>query len=941
MEKNTPFIILNSASMKNLFLIILTFISLQIRAATYYFSTTYTGTSDGSQSAPFKSLDDLNNILKNLNATIKPAGNTFLLKRGDVFYGALVPSVSGTAGTPTVIGAYGTGNKPLITAFKRITVWTGTGPIYTASTATLTNAKYVIINNAHAEMGRWPDATDVSPDYGYKKFTSATSTTVTDNAWSTYTKPTGLLTNASIVCRRNRFRSMNVDVNSTTSGTSITFDLGSSDSYVPGFGYYITNSKGTLSKSTEWCNDPVSKLTSVYLSSAPSNYDIRASNFDRLIQFTGESNYTIQDLAFEGASYVTIDINGGSNITVQRCDMKYAWRSHIRDQKCTNFRSLYNNLDQGGNNGIETFSDNGTVIEHNVISNTMPSLSYGSNSALQGSGMLLWGSNHTVRYNRVVNSAYSAISSNNGDNIVIEYNDLDGGCQRISDGGIFYTVQQCYINYNTHKSFSHNVMRNTDNGTSNRGTFSSEKLTMAMYLDQWSNHWTINDNTVIGPCRVGFFANDPHYNTITNNTIIDASSTAIQPSFIQLVNRKVYGTTVSYGFCKDMIDPGPWVTPGTNNNTVTGNVMLFRETGTSIVRALWFTRTTTNTQGPGLPTGFGNVNNNFFVYPRTTSSSQIMKYTSAVETTVTDPTTGKHTTTSAYSGANQTLAQWRTTFNYDIGSVQKTFPTLLTDPYRIITNMTDAPVDYPLNGFTYVSGRNVNYNNNTIRVGSYSTEVLVKTGTISSNVAPVPHFTSPLNLSEYTTDQTVPFRCSPTDADGTISHVEFLNGTTVLLNKTSPPYEYDWDAPAGTFQLSVKVYDNNNAVTPSTPVSVHVSVPTIPNQGPSSALTSPTNGQSYYAPASIYITSDAVDNDGTIDHVDFLANDVVIHTETLAPYGWTWADVPVGTYVLKAISYDDKLKSTPSATRTVTVGTAPPTQYEPAKIRAKLKYRMQ
>jgi hypothetical protein len=61
------------------------------------------------------------------------------------------------------------------------------------------------------------------------------------------------------------------------------------------------------------------------------------------------------------------------------------------------------------------------------------------------------------------------------------------------------------------------------------------------------------------------------------------------------------------------------------------------------------------------------------------------------------------------------------------------------------------------------------------------------------------------------------------DADGSISKVEFYNGATLLATKTSAPYTYSWtNAPAGSSFITAKAYDNLSAVTTSPHASIMV-----------------------------------------------------------------------------------------------------------------------
>src|SRR5882757_9311227 len=83
-------------------------------ATNYYFSAvsgddSRSSTQAQNSSTPWKTLKKLNSFFSSL----KP-GDFVLLKRGETFYGSITVDKSGTSSSPITIGAYGTGNRPII-----------------------------------------------------------------------------------------------------------------------------------------------------------------------------------------------------------------------------------------------------------------------------------------------------------------------------------------------------------------------------------------------------------------------------------------------------------------------------------------------------------------------------------------------------------------------------------------------------------------------------------------------------------------------------------------------------------------------------------------------------------------------------------------------------------------------------------------------------------
>src|SRR5690606_10700984 len=68
-----------------------------------------------------------------------------------------------------------------------------------------------------------------------------------------------------------------------------------------------------------------------------------------------------------------------------------------------------------------------------------------------------------------------------------------------------------------------------------------------------------------------------------------------------------------------------------------------------------------------------------------------------------------------------------------------------------------------------------------------------------------------------------PMATTEADSDGTITKVEFYNGTTLLGTDTSAPYSYTWtNVKAGEYNITAKATDNKGATTISDVVSIQV-----------------------------------------------------------------------------------------------------------------------
>jgi RHS repeat-associated protein len=95
--------------------------------------------------------------------------------------------------------------------------------------------------------------------------------------------------------------------------------------------------------------------------------------------------------------------------------------------------------------------------------------------------------------------------------------------------------------------------------------------------------------------------------------------------------------------------------------------------------------------------------------------------------------------------------------------------------------------------------------------------------------------------------------------------------------------------------------------------------PAAGNLPPSISITSPANGATFTAPASIAITASASDSDGSISRVDFYNATTLIGTAISAPYTFNWNNVAAGNYTLTAKATDNAGATTSSTAASFSV----------------------
>jgi galactose oxidase-like protein/Big-like domain-containing protein len=93
----------------------------------------------------------------------------------------------------------------------------------------------------------------------------------------------------------------------------------------------------------------------------------------------------------------------------------------------------------------------------------------------------------------------------------------------------------------------------------------------------------------------------------------------------------------------------------------------------------------------------------------------------------------------------------------------------------------------------------------------------------TTNVPPTVSLTFPADGASFPWKPTITMTATAADSDGTVTKVEFLDGTKILGQDTTAAYAFTWrNVPVGTHVLTVRATDNRGAVTTSSVVSITV-----------------------------------------------------------------------------------------------------------------------
>jgi chitinase len=185
-----------------------------------------------------------------------------------------------------------------------------------------------------------------------------------------------------------------------------------------------------------------------------------------------------------------------------------------------------------------------------------------------------------------------------------------------------------------------------------------------------------------------------------------------------------------------------------------------------------------------------------------------------------------------------------------------------------------------------------------------------------SNTSPTVTLTQPTDKATFAAPATINLAATASDLDGSVTKVEFFNGSTKLGEDATAPYTLTWSSVAvGTYTLTARATDDAGATTTSGAATVTVAA----NSPPTVAITSPTDGATFAWKPTITVTATAGDTGGNVTAVEFRDGSTLLGQDTTAPYSFTWRNVAQGTHVLTARATDNAGAATTSSPVGITV----------------------
>lgn len=212
----------------------------------------------------------------------------------------------------------------------------------------------------------------------------------------------------------------------------------------------------------------------------------------------------------------------------------------------------------------------------------------------------------------------------------------------------------------------------------------------------------------------------------------------------------------------------------------------------------------------------------------------------------------------------------------------------------------------------------------TDNAGAVATSATVQ---VTVNALPTVSFLAPAANAVVQVGSTVTLRATASDADGSVTQLQFFNGGTLLGAGTrvtgSNEYTYTWSSfPAGPKTLTARATDNDGATQTTASLAINA------NGQPTVTLDVPTAGAN--APTTLALAASAADADGTIASVQFFNGTTLLGAGTFDAATQRYRlSVPVtaaGTYNVTARVTDNNGGVATSASRSVTIApNVPPT----------------
>jgi hypothetical protein len=500
--------------MKSILIILLSFLPLLSYSTNYYLSSTGNnantglGQSDGlawqTVSAP--------------NAFAFSPGDSILFKRGEIFYGTLTFSESGTLGNPIVIGAWGSGADPIISGGIDIDVtnhWNQrNGNVYRIYCTS--DIKGVFINDKQYMQARYPNA----GNFVYITTGDATS------PYTLFSVAALSFADGTLNGTRARFRSTNWTYEnklvSTQVGDDITLATGATYANKINYGVYFDSLYSFLDTVGEYFYNSTTDSLYIYFESVADTNDVEVIvSSDGINTAWNASYFTVDNIHFTLYDRDAIQLEGTAHgITVKNCIFDKIIKNGIKtDNYLGNDLTIYNNTFNNINgNGMYLCANRGTIT-YNTLTNIGIVPGYGISGDNANNGI------YTRYTSDSLNFYYNTFNKIGGHGIRLTgfnhnfyYNRLDTIVYTLNDMGAVYTYYSTTTPSRNIK-IKHNIINYVPGNLQSSG---ATLLAPGIYLDGTDNKYAGHfvDSNTVSNCDIGIFVQYTYFDlSLTGNVL--------------------------------------------------------------------------------------------------------------------------------------------------------------------------------------------------------------------------------------------------------------------------------------------------------------------------------------------------------------------------------------------------------------------------------------
>lgn len=880
-------------------------------AAKYYFSTSGDDSRSAAQaqnsSTPWKSINKLNAVF----ASLKP-GDEVLFKRGETFYGAIHINASGAQGRPITIGAYGSGDKPIITSLVTLGNWTNVGNgVYESHHPSFGNeVNVVLINNNVQEMGRYPNRNASNNGYLIFQATNGLNNIVSNGL-------SGNWSGGELVIRKSHW-TIDRYKNISHLGNVINF-VKTAGNYNPvkGYGFFIQGHPGSLDQEGEWYYNPSSKKLRVFFgSSQPSSKKVEASTFDNLVTNDHHKGHIVFDnIDFKGANKSAFKIVRSNDFHIFNSVIENSGENGADFENTPNIKIENTHVLNSYNNGLYLRGNTANaIIKNNKIENTNVFPGHGKSGIGNGVGISTGSDNNLIEYNEVVNTGYIGIRFG-GNGTVVKNNVVDTFCLIKDDGAGIYTWTGSSNQEFHGRKIQGNIILNGVGAIEGTPTTSSQ--VEGIYLDDNSSGLEITGNTVGNVKGKGILIHNARNIVVKNNTFYN-NGVQLRISHDNL-GHPIRNATVSDNifFSKTADQMTAFISSIKDDIKDMGSfdrnfyarpvddfLSIFtqhQEWGQRISKTYdledWtkeYNKDQSSKKSPVKLPSHRIINvDKSNKFPNGTFDNQSMasKGIHKVNASLSWSSGGNldggslqvksngRSSITLTSSSSREVDYYVLRFNAVASkpTLIKAFLIQTNHPWAEISSKVTLKLDTKKGEYEAVIPMTKKDGKVSIRLESETNDLTYWLDNLTLNEAQA----EPINVDQY-----VQFAYNTTKKAKEI----VLDGTYVDVNNTS----YSGKVSLSPFSSKVLIKTSNVS-----------SPPEKSNEAPNVTIVSPSSNESFQEFSKIKIVAEAVDGDGTIKQVDFYNGSKVIGTVTSPPYEFVWENVPKGEHTITAKATDN------------------------------------